>query len=123
MKSLVCILAVLMILSLSVACAGPGATPTVAQEPDYWPTEGWKSSTPEAQGMGSEQLARMFEYIEEKDVNLHSLLIVRNGYLVTEAYLAPYDQATYTHVHSISAVALRWALGLIATAKIGSANM
>jgi CubicO group peptidase (beta-lactamase class C family) len=102
MKSLVRILAVLMILSLSVACASPGGTAPVAREPDYWPTEGWRSSTPEAQGMDSEQLARMFEYIEEKDINLHSLLIVRNGYLVTEAYLPPYDQATYHQMASVT---------------------
>lgn len=94
MKTTVCILAVLMILSLSVGCAGPGATPTAARDPDYWPTQGWQSSTPEAQGMDSEQLARMFEYIEEKDINLHSLLIVRNGYLVTEAYFDPYTRDT-----------------------------
>ena len=52
--------------------------------------------------MDSEQLARMFEYIEEKDSNLHSVLIVRNGYLVTEAYFEPYDQATYHQMASMT---------------------
>ena len=36
--------------------------------------------------MDLEQLVRMFEYIEESDIPLHSLLIVCNGCLVTEAY-------------------------------------
>lgn len=106
MKTTVCIFAVLMILPLSIGCAGPGAAPTAtpgaAREPDYWPTEAWKSSSPEAQGMDSEQLARMFEYIKEKDINLHSLLIVRNGYLVTEAYWQPYDQTTYHQMASVT---------------------
>ena len=70
MKNTVCILAVLMILSLNVGCVGPSAMPTVAHEPDYWPTEGWRSSIPEAQGMDSEHLARMFEYIEEKRTSI-----------------------------------------------------
>ncbi len=50
--------------------------------------------------MDSGQLAQMFEYIEEKDIHLHSLLIVRNGYLVTEVYFEPYDQTTYHQMAS-----------------------
>ena len=55
-KSPVRILAALTILSLSVACAGGSATPTAVREPDYWPTEGWKSSTPS--GPRSPQILR-----------------------------------------------------------------
>ena len=102
MNNTVCTLAVLMVLSLNVGCVGTSAMPTAANEPDYWPTEGWQSSSPEAQGMDSERLAQMFEYIEEKDIHLHSLLIVRNGYLVTEAYFEPYDQAAYHQMASMT---------------------
>jgi len=52
--------------------------------------------------MDSERLARMFEYIEEKDIHLHNLLIVRNGYVVTEAYFEPYDPATYHQMASMT---------------------
>ena len=52
--------------------------------------------------MDSERLVRMFEYIEEKDIHLHSLLIVRNGYLVTEAYFEPYNEATYHQMESMT---------------------
>ena len=96
MKSSIRILAMLMVLSVTVACVGPSAMPTGTHEPDYWPTEGWRSSSPGAQGMDSERLAQMFEYIEEKDIHLHSLLIVRNGYVVTEAYFEPYDAPRIT---------------------------
>ena len=102
MKNTVCIFAVLMILSLNVGCAGPSAMSAGTREPDYWPTEGWQSSSPETQGMNSEHLARMFKYIEEKDIHLHSLLIVRNGYLVTEVYFEPYDQMTYHQMASMT---------------------
>lgn len=60
-------------------------------DPDYWPTQGWQTTTPEAQGMDSAILAQMGEAIQKDGTRLHSLLIVRNGYLVTEAYWHPYD--------------------------------
>ncbi|TXK84515.1 serine hydrolase [Paenibacillus sp. N3.4] len=50
----------------------------------YWPTEGWRTSTPEAQGMHSVILAEMLGAFQER--NVHSVAIVRNGYLVAEAY-------------------------------------
>ena len=57
-------------------------------QPTYRPTQEWKTSLPEEQDMDSSQLVRMFEYIDESSILLHSLPIVRNGYLVTEAILA-----------------------------------
>ncbi len=63
--------------------------------PAYWPTTGWRSSAPEEQGMDSELLAQMAEHIRAEKLDLHSLLIVRNGTLVSEIYDYPYtaDQA------------------------------
>jgi CubicO group peptidase (beta-lactamase class C family) len=59
--------------------------------PAYWPTNRWQSITPEKQGMDSEKLAQMVEHIQEEKLGLHSLLIVRNGYLVSELYVYPYS--------------------------------
>jgi CubicO group peptidase (beta-lactamase class C family) len=52
---------------------------------EYWPTKGWKTSTPERQGMSSEVLAGTFEEIEKFNTKIDSLLVVRNGYIVLEA--------------------------------------
>jgi hypothetical protein len=30
--------------------------------PDYWPTKGWRSSTPERQGLDSEKLAEALDF-------------------------------------------------------------
>ncbi|MGE5602511.1 MAG: serine hydrolase [Nitrososphaerales archaeon] len=79
----------------------PSLAPTVPA-PDYWPTAGWKSSTPEEQGMDSAQLAAMFDAIDAKHLNLHSVLIIRNGYLVTEAYFTPYDRSVKHQVASVT---------------------
>lgn len=74
----------------------PASVPAAPPDPDYWPTEGWRNKTPEEQGMDSEKLAEMVAHIQAEQLNLHSLLIVRNGYLVSEIYGHPYN-AGQTH--------------------------
>jgi Tol biopolymer transport system component/CubicO group peptidase (beta-lactamase class C family) len=69
--------------------------------PSTWPTIGWRSATPEEQGMDSEKLSGMVEHIQQEKLNLHSLLIVRNGYLVSEIYVYPYSAG---QVHFIASV-------------------
>ncbi len=91
MRTIHHILNLLVMVALAGCLAGPHAVaPTQQPEAQYWPTKAWRSATPEAQGMDSAILAQMFEAIQKDDVRLHSLLIVRNGYLVTEAYWHPY---------------------------------
>ena len=51
---------------------------SVTTQPDYWPTTGWRASTPEEQGMDSEKLAELMDYLQEqKSIDIHSLLIIR----------------------------------------------
>src|ERR1700727_1265417 len=61
-------------------CNGSSQTP--------WPTKDWEASTPEAEGMDSAALARLVDFvgIYKQD----SLLIVRHGKIVVDAYYAPY---------------------------------
>jgi CubicO group peptidase (beta-lactamase class C family) len=69
-----------------------------SHSPDWWPPNGWRSSTPEEQGMDSAKLADMFEYINEKGLNIDSVNIVRNGYIVTDAYLNPLFKPGMKHI-------------------------
>lgn len=64
----------------------------------YWPTEEWRVSSPEAQGMKSEYLVKMMK--ELRQLPFHSVVIIRNGYIVTEAYFPPYDQQTLHPIYS-----------------------
>jgi CubicO group peptidase (beta-lactamase class C family) len=80
--------------------------------PPYWPTEGWRVSTPEEQGMDSARLVAMFDAVEKADYALHSVLIVRHGYLVTEAYRYPYDQATPHDVRSCTKSVISALIGI-----------
>ena len=69
--------------------------------PDYWPTMGWQSSTPEAQGMDSAKLAEGLLAMRAQEIDIHSLLIARNGQVVVDAYFYPHDGST---VHNLASV-------------------
>jgi CubicO group peptidase (beta-lactamase class C family) len=56
--------------------------------PPPWPTREWLTSTPEEQGMDSSSLAKVVGYGASHSFD--SLLVVRHGRIVTEAYCAPY---------------------------------
>ncbi len=66
---------------------GAGTRPVA----DYWPTSGWRTSTPEEQGFDSVKLAEGLQDLKKKGVNINSLLIVRNGRIVLDAYFDPYN--------------------------------
>jgi CubicO group peptidase (beta-lactamase class C family) len=74
--------------------------------PDHWPTEGWRRSTPEAQGMSSETLVEMmaaYEASRREDPELYidSMTIVRNGYVVADFYTNPlYPRGALHILHS-----------------------
>ena len=68
----------------------PTGVPMPVDSARYWPTHGWRVSTPEAQGMDARALADAFDYIREHHIPIHSLQIVRNGYLVLDAYFWPF---------------------------------
>jgi CubicO group peptidase (beta-lactamase class C family) len=88
----------LVLIAFLTGCVPASPTPTSLV---YWPTNGWRSAAPEEQGMDSETLAQMVERIQQENLNIHSLLIVRNGYLVSELYVYPYSAG---QVHFIASV-------------------
>jgi len=83
---------ILLAAFLSAATLAQGPTASPAAQETYWPTHGWRSSSPEAQGMDSEALARAFDYIRQNQIPIHSWLIVRNGYVVLDAYFYPFQE-------------------------------
>lgn len=64
---------------------------TAIAQPSYWPTSGWRTASPESQGIDSAVLADAIETARKSGVNIHSLLVVRNNFIVAEAYFYPYD--------------------------------
>ena len=53
-----------------------------------WPTQKWQTSTPEEQGLDSAALAKLLDFGATR--SLDSLLLVRHGRIVLDAYYAPY---------------------------------
>ncbi|KKK90288.1 hypothetical protein LCGC14_2724570, partial [marine sediment metagenome] len=47
----------------------------------------WTEVAPEEQGLDSDKITQMFEYIETRRFDIRSVIIVRNGHLLTEKYL------------------------------------
>ena len=93
-------LTAVLLLSLSV-------TPSLAVETslsniytsstrDYWPTDGWMNSTPEEQGMSSARLQQMIDHIVNDDLDVHSVIVIRHGYLVLEEYPDPFQGVSRT---------------------------
>jgi len=70
-------------------------------ETRYYPSDTWRTSTPEAQGLDSSQLAKVFDFVKKNDIPIHSLLLIRNGYLVLEAYFYPNSKGI---VHDVASV-------------------
>jgi len=78
-----------------------------------WPTKEWRTSTPEEQGMGSAALAKLVDYGATHE--LESMLIVRHGAIVAEAYYAPFragvkhrmNSATKSVIGTLVAIALK----------------
>jgi len=69
---------------------------------DYYPGATWRVSSPEAQGMDSEFLIKMLNDIAFEKLEIHSIVIIRHGYVVMEAYAAPFGRDDIHIVKSCS---------------------
>jgi CubicO group peptidase (beta-lactamase class C family) len=87
-----------LVVSLLWGCGGASPTPVVLGLPSEtaakWPTQAWPTTTPENQGMDSALLADMLASIQSQELNVHSALVIRGGFLVAEAYFHPYQPGT-----------------------------
>ena len=104
MRKLHSIFKALVILCSFCVCLGLGAPAAVSFSSSYWPTEGWRTSTPEEQGMDSIMLAEALDFLQERkgDFNVHSMLIIRSGYIVTDVYFYPFTQGSLHDLASVT---------------------
>jgi CubicO group peptidase (beta-lactamase class C family) len=59
-------------------------------QPAYFPAAHWRTATPESQGVDSAALAAALDQVTQKHLGVHSLLVIRHGYLIADAYFFPY---------------------------------
>lgn len=87
-------------------------------EPDHWPLDGFRTSTPEEQGMDSETLLQIFDFYEaahtkDPGVAIDSISIIRNGYLVADLYFNPlFPKETAHAIHSCTKSILSALIGI-----------
>lgn len=89
-----------ILLFLCVILLVPLRTESDPAAPDYWPTAGWRSTTPEEQGVDSALLVELLEAVKRWEYDLRSIIVVRNGYVVMEAYFQPFQGDTWHIIHS-----------------------
>jgi CubicO group peptidase (beta-lactamase class C family) len=80
--------------------------------PDYWPTAGWRTTTPEQQGIDSAALASEIRNIQDSHTAIDSLLVIRNGYVVMDAYFAPYNGSFPHDVASVTKSVMTSLIGI-----------
>jgi CubicO group peptidase (beta-lactamase class C family) len=69
---------------------------------DYWPTNDWRTVSPDEMGINPDILDEAERAIRVIFKGVNALLIVKNGYLVFEEYYNGFDQHTAHHVASVT---------------------
>jgi CubicO group peptidase (beta-lactamase class C family) len=85
----------LLVTSVIAASSDDSGSPELS-----WPTKTWEATAPEAQGMDSGALAELIDTVGT--YRQDSLLIVRHGKIVAEAYYAPYAAGIRHDLRSVT---------------------
>ena len=68
----------------------------------YYPGEQWRTATPESQGIDSQALASAIDQVRQKAWGVHSLLVIRHGYVVADSDFYPYNSAAPHDLASVT---------------------
>lgn len=69
-------------------------------------------STPEMQGVAAEVLHQLFDAMDASDIEFHSVMVMRNGFVIGEGWWAPYAPQYKHTLHSLSKSFTSAAVGL-----------
>ncbi|WP_159884518.1 serine hydrolase domain-containing protein [Paenibacillus puerhi] len=69
-------------------------------------------SVPEQQGMSSDSIVAFLDAVDEEEFELHSIMIVRNGHVVTEGWWKPYEAESPHLLNSLSKSFTSTAVGI-----------
>jgi CubicO group peptidase (beta-lactamase class C family) len=76
--------------------------PAAPRQRDYWPTNGWRTAPPKAQGMDPAVLATIPGSVSSVYPQVRSVLVVRHGYLVYERYWQGMTASDGSDVQSVT---------------------
>jgi CubicO group peptidase (beta-lactamase class C family) len=96
---------ILLALAFVVGCKDNGAVeafPDDGLSGPYWPTTAWRRANPEKYGLNAERLSSLIGRLRNNEIrDTHSLLVVRNGYLVVEEY---FNGSSSDDIHTLQSV-------------------
>lgn len=95
-----------IVLATTVACNGTTSAQNVEQLPrdgaTYWPSTEWRTAAPAQVGLDAQRLATLVQHLRTNAIPaLHSLVIVRHGYVAVEEY---FNGSSATQVHTMQSV-------------------
>lgn len=70
-----------------------------------------KYSTPSKQGVNPRAIMSFIDEIERENIEMHSLVIIKNGYIVAEGYWKPYTADRLHELYSATKVFISMAIG------------
>jgi CubicO group peptidase (beta-lactamase class C family) len=112
MARLLCAL-VIALASHGTASAAPVEAPAAPAAPFTW-----ERSTPEEQGVDSKVLVTALRRIREENLDVHSLIVIRNDKMILEAYVHPYDVDSLHNVKSVSKSIISALVGIALREKV-----
>lgn len=86
---------------------------------EYWPTAGWRTASPDAQGVDRAAFTNIESQVASTFTEVRSVLVVRHGYLVYEHYWHGLDASSGHDVRSVTKSVVGTLVGMaIADGKI-----
>ena len=95
MQRLSKVLLAILLATAALLCTLPA---TAQEKPLPWPTKTWATSSPEAEGMSSEALARLVDFGASNAMD--SVLVTRHGRIVLDATYAPFQAGLKHRMYS-----------------------
>ena len=99
----------------SASCVNQSSKPSqdhLVQNQVPWPTIAWSEANPEVVGMDGKALKEAEEIYPRLFPSNYSLLIIRNGQLVSESYFLGQTVETSNHIYSITKTFVATLLGI-----------
>ncbi len=85
--------------------------PTGDIEP-YWPTEGWRFAMPEDVGIDPGILEEMVQHINAEGIGADSVMVIKDGYIVMDAYFPPFDEGERHIIYSCTKSVVSTLIGI-----------
>ena len=73
----------------------------------------FETVTPESQGIASRQIIRFLKRLEENEIPMHSMILMRHGKIAAETYYRPYSRHELHRMFSVTKSMVSLAVGLL----------